>query len=81
MNKLVEFFERPEIGKAVKRAFLGSLVLLIVLELFVHKHPYFPWAGTFTFYAVYGFLACALIIAVSKILGIFWLQKGEDYYD
>ena len=81
MNKLVEFFERPEIGRAVKYIFLGSLVLLLILELFVHKHPYFPWAGTFSFYAVYGFLACAVIIAVSKLLGIFWLLREEDHYD
>lgn len=81
LNKIVLFFERPEVGKRVRRIFVFTLVLLLVLEFFVEKHPYFTWAGIYSFYAVYGFFACALIIAFSKIIGKFWLQKGEDYYD
>ncbi len=81
LNKIVLFFERPEVGKRVKQLFVLSLALLLVLEIFVEKHPYFPWAGTYSFYAVYGFFACAVIIAFSKIIGRFWLQRGEDYYD
>ncbi|MDO7787752.1 hypothetical protein [Desulforamulus aquiferis] len=81
MNKIVEYFERPEVGKAVRYIFYASLVLLLIAELFIEKHPYFHWAAFPTFFAVYGFFACAVIIAVSKLLGKFWLQKGEDYYD
>jgi len=81
MNKIIEYFERPNVGKAVRYLFYASLVLLLILEFLVEKHPYFPWAGFPAFNAVYGFLSCAVIIAVSKLLGKFWLQKGEDYYD
>jgi hypothetical protein len=34
-----------------------------------------------TFFVVYGFVGCVVIIFVSKWLGRFWLQRGEDYYD
>jgi hypothetical protein len=33
------------------------------------------------FFVVYGFVGCVVIIFVSKWLGRFWLQRGEDYYD
>jgi hypothetical protein len=35
------------------------------------------WPG---FYAVFGFIACVVIILVSKLLG-FALKVREDYYD
>jgi hypothetical protein len=35
------------------------------------------WPG---FYAAGGFLSCAVIIVVSKLLG-FLLKRKEDYYD
>ncbi len=81
MNKIIEFFERPQVGKMVKYTFYGSLVFLLIVEFFIEKHPYFSFAALPAFYAVYGFISCALIIAVSKILGKVWLQKGEDYYE
>lgn len=81
MDKIVEYFERPEVGKAVRYIFYASLVLLLISEFFIEKHPYFHWAAFPTFFAAYGFLSCAVIIAVSKLIGKFWLQKGEDYYD
>lgn len=65
----------------VRYAFYASLVLLLIAEFFIEKHPYFEWAALPTFYAVYGFLSCAVIVFVSKLLGKLWLQKGEDYYD
>lgn len=81
MNKLSDSFQRPKIGKAVRVIFYASLVLLLLLEFFIKKEPYFGCAGFPAFYALYGFLSCAVIIAVSKLLGRLWLQKGEDYYD
>jgi hypothetical protein len=54
--------------------------VLIALDFFISKHPQFSMEGIPGFYATYGFIACALIIAVSKALGL-WLKKKEDYYD
>ena len=31
--------------------------------------------------AVFGFVACVIIVIVSKFLGHRWLQRREDYYD
>ena len=40
-----------------------------------------PWAHVPAFWALFGFLGCALIILVSKAIGKYFLQRREDYYD
>lgn len=32
------------------------------------------------FFALFGFLGCAVIVYVSKWLGKYWLQRPTDYY-
>ena len=61
------------------------LVLVLIPEFFVHHHPHFASDGfvldaSFGFYGWYGFLACAGMIAVAKVLGIF-LKRKDTYYD
>ena len=61
------------------------LVLALLPELFVHHHPHFELAGftldaSFGFFAWYGFLTCAGMVAGAKILGIF-LKRKDTYYD
>jgi hypothetical protein len=34
-----------------------------------------------TFFAVYGFVGCVVIIFVSKWLGKYFLQRSEEYYE
>jgi len=81
MNKIVEYFEKPNVSKAVRYIFYTSLVLLLISEFFVEKHVYFSWAAFPAFNAVFGFISCVVIIVVAKVLGKLWLQKREDYYD
>lgn len=64
----------------MRRVFVAILVLLVVLDFFVHKHPPFLWEAIPSFNAVYGFISCVVIIVVSNFLGR-WLKKREDYYD
>lgn len=61
------------------------LVLALLPEFVVHHHPHFEGEGftldgSFGFYAWYGFLACAGMVALAKILGIF-LKREDSYYD
>ena len=67
------------------QATLGSLVLALVPEFFVHHHPHLEQTGftldtSFGFFAWYGFLSCAGMVAGAKILGIF-LKRKDTYYD
>lgn len=75
------FFDRPANTGKIKRVFHLVLLLLFSMDFIVHRHTYFSWEGIPGFFVYYGFLSCAAIVAVSKLLGRFWLQKGEGYYD
>jgi len=80
MKKEIDFFDKPENIKMIRRIFHSCLVVLVLLDLFISKHPHFIWENIPGFDAVCGFIACALIIAVAKTLGLL-LKKKEDYYD
>lgn len=64
---------------------IAILALALLPEFFVHHHPHFDQQGysfdtLFGFYAWYGFLACAGMVAAAKVLGIF-LKRKDTYYD
>jgi len=81
MKKEFNFFDRPGNVSRTRVVFYAVLIILVFADLFVPKHPNYAWEKLPGSYAVYGFLSCAVIIAVSKALGRLWLQKREDYYD
>ena len=61
------------------------LVLALLPEFFIHHHLYFEKQGfvldgSFGFYAWYGFITCAGMVALAKILGIF-LKRKDTYYN
>jgi hypothetical protein len=54
--------------------------LSLVAELLVKRYVDHPWEALFGFYALYGFVACAILVLVAKELRKV-LMRGEDYYD
>ena len=32
-------------------------------------------------FALFGFIACVVLVVISKLIGHYWLQRKEDYYD
>lgn len=61
------------------------LLLALLPDFFLHHHAHFPSSGFtldagFGFYAWYGFICCAVMVALAKILGIF-LKRKDTYYD
>lgn len=62
------------------RAFLAVLALSVAAQWFVEAQPHFAIEGLFAFNALYGFLACAVLILVAKAIGVF-LKRSDDYYD
>jgi len=69
--------------KNLSYAFYLCLFVVALVELFVfqvlHPHITFRWEEIPGFYALYGFVSCALLILVAKALG-YWLRKEENYY-
>ena len=81
MKKESNFFDKPGNIKKLNIFFYATLGILVVLDFFIEKHPHFGWENIPGFYALFGFIACILIIVIAKTLGHKWLMKKEDYYD
>jgi hypothetical protein len=74
-------FDKPKNVKLLLRCFYASLLVLLTIEFFVHKHPHFPWEGWLEFYAVYGFVACVVLVVAAKYILRPLVKRKEDYYD
>jgi hypothetical protein len=73
-------FDNP---RNVSRLLLGFYIIsagLFIADFFVHRHTVHPWEGFPGFYALYGFVACVLLVFISKEMRKV-LMRGEDYYE
>lgn len=80
--KLIEFLRNRL--RTVVWVCVGVLVLLCLADVFlVSKEDAHTWAERHipAFWAVFGFIACALIIILSKWYGHSGIMTREDYYD
>jgi hypothetical protein len=80
-NSKQYLFDNPRNVKILLRSFFSSLVILLVIEFFVHQHPHFPWEGWPAFYAVFGFVACVALVLAAKYILRPLMKRREDYYD
>ena len=71
---------RPATIRKLWIAFILVLAGIVLAEFWVSHEPHFGIEGTFAFHAWYGFLSCAALIAVAKLLGIF-LKRPDTYYE
>ncbi len=74
-----DWLERPSTLRMLWILLYASCALTVILELFTHKKAHFGFDGFFGFYALLGFISCALLILISKLGGIF-LKRKENYY-
>ena len=73
-------FDNPRNVRRVVLGLVGVCVILVGLDLVVHRHVSHPWETMFGFYAVYGFVACVLLVLLAKEMRKLLIRK-EDYYD
>jgi len=58
------------------------LALVALIDVFVDKHHAHTKAEHLpAFWSVYGFIACVLIVLLSKAFGKAGIMTREDYYD
>ena len=80
-NSKSYLFDKPRNVKILLRCFYASLLLLLIIELFLHKHPHFVWEAWPEFYAVYGFVACVVLVVAAKYILRPLVKRRENYYD
>jgi len=74
-------FDTPRNVKRLLWSLYAGLVLLVVIDLFIPKHPYFPWEEYPSFYAAYGFVSCVFLVLAAKYILRKMVKRKEDYYD
>lgn len=75
------FFDKPQNLKRFLRVFYASLILLVVVDFFIPKHPYFPYENFPSFYATFGFVACVILVLAAKYILRSIVKREEKYYD
>jgi len=79
--KLLEIVEVLR-TKIVRRIAYGVLILLIITDFFIPRHEVHFFGDEIRgFWSLFGFIACVLIIVVSKWIGHLGLMQHENYYD
>lgn len=79
MNDKKGIFDNPKNTRRLLVGFYISLVLLLAVDLFIHKHAEFPWEDAPFFFAAYGFVSCVALIYIAKGLRML-IKRDEAYY-
>lgn len=73
------WLDEPRNVKRLWRGFLVVLALTVAAEFTVSLHPHFEIEALPGFNALYGFISCAAMIVVAKVLG-FVIKRPDTYY-
>jgi len=71
---------RPRTVRRLWQAFIAILALTVLAGLAIEAHPHFAVERLFGFNALYGFLACAVLILLAKGIGLV-VKRPDTYYD
>ncbi len=66
--------------KKLVKTFAAICGLLFLADLVYHRHYERSWEGFFGFYAIYGFVACLVLVLAAKEMRKVLMRK-KDYYD
>jgi Ca2+/Na+ antiporter len=80
MNTKKYLFDNPKNVKLLIRALYVSCFVLFAMDLVIHRHTVHPWESFIGFYAIYGFLACVILVLLARELRKV-VMRDEDYYD
>jgi hypothetical protein len=74
------FFDKPQNVKRVLRVLYAICGVLFLIDFVYHRHIVHPWEGLWGFHAIYGFIACVVLVLGAKEMRKLLMRK-EDYYD
>ena len=73
-------FDKPENVNHLLRGFYAVCGILFVLDFVLHRHMTHVWERLPGFYAIFGFVACVVLVLVAKEIRKV-VRRREDYYD
>ncbi|MDT0594766.1 hypothetical protein [Glaciecola petra] len=74
------FFDKERNVNIILYSFYAISILLVALDFVVHRHIYLDFEKIPAFYAIYGFVACTVLVVLAKLMRL-GLMRDEDYYD
>jgi len=80
MNNKKHLFDNPKNVKLLIRTLYVTCFVLFAMDLVIHRHTVHPWESFTGFYAIYGFLACVILVLLARELRKV-VMRDEDYYD
>lgn len=79
-NEKTHFFDKPNNVRWVLRVFYALCVILLAADFIIHRHQSHRWDGLPVFYALFGFVACVVLVLVAKEMRKA-LMRDENYYE
>lgn len=74
------FFDSPKNLKNFLRGFYIICAILLAIDFIYHRHAVHPWEDFWGFYALFGFVACVLLVEIAKLMRAV-LMRAPDYYE
>ena len=76
--KIIEIFRT----KAMKKISYAVLIFIIAIDFFIPRHETHFFGDEIPgFWSIFGFIACILIILISKWIGRLGIMQDENYYN
>ena len=76
--KIIEIFRT----KTMKTIAYAVLILILVIDFFIPRHEIHFFGDRIPgFWSLFGFVACILIILISKWIGHLGIMQDENYYN
>ena len=68
--------------KTMKNIAYAMLIIIIVVDFFIPRHEIHFFGDRIPgFWSLFGFVACILIILISKWIGHLGIMQDENYYN
>lgn len=74
------FFDKPRNISIIMYSFYTLCIVLVALDFIVHRHIYLSFDKIPAFYAIYGFVACVVLVVIAKLMRHV-VMRDEHYYD
>lgn len=74
------WIEQPQTIRKITIALAVISALLLVIDIWIHKHSDFALEHLWGFYGFFGLVGCLVLVMVAKGFRAL-LMRGEDYYD
>lgn len=75
-----KWLERSKGVRRILIVFYALLLILFLMDIFIHKHTELFFEKLYFFFPLYGFFSCLVIFGVTKGVTKI-IKRGVDYYE